>query len=131
MDLANVVTAENQEIDLHILPERHSATMNDQRARVRELEQKSDEPADQSVAVANPFEQGEFGQQYASQRRSFDASKSQAPNDYDDASQLLNEHRQAHTSQPSDPSVYLLQNSYKSIDLLEGTTAKNQMLLVQ
>lgn len=59
-------------------------------------------------------------------------SKGQAPNDYDDSSQiLLNEPRQGHTSQPSDPSIYLLQNSYKSIDLLEGTTTKNQMLLVQ
>lgn len=61
VDLENVVTTENQEIDLQIIPGRHSATTNDQRARVRDLDPKNIEPTDQSMIAPNPFEQGEYG----------------------------------------------------------------------
>lgn len=55
VDLENVVTSEHQEIDLQILPERHSTTTNAQRARLRDLDQKNNDHTDQSVAP-NPFE---------------------------------------------------------------------------
>lgn len=98
---------------------------------------------DQSAIVLNPFDHDFSAQVFANQTRASDptAPPVEAYVDLSPHQQAFNNaaigsNHQAlqlhHISTPSDPnSLYLLQTSQKSIDLLEATTTKNHLHLVQ
>lgn len=148
-DLENIVTVQHDQEEVQFLPERQSAgvkqsavalpanSFDNQAPRQAQANNDTlidDQQTDQSIAVTNPFDHVDI-----SVRRSLDGSSKahlvpQLPEYEDNAyfprpSALLKQSQ--HSPAPSDPSLYHLQTSYKSIDLLEGTSNRNQALLVQ